>query len=165
MRVDLIPENDVGRHGRERVEFLVSLNPGFDLGPPGRIASGGEFSRLMLALRTALSEVDPVPTVVFDEIDAGIGGQVAHEVGAQLAAVAAKRQVFAVTHLAQIASRAGHHLQVEKAERDGLAVATVVALAPEARVAEVARMLGGDAESDTSRQHAEEMLESAAGRA
>ncbi|MEN8144663.1 MAG: DNA repair protein RecN [Gemmatimonadota bacterium] len=164
MRVDLTPEGEVGRHGRERIEFLISLNPGFDPGPLGRVASGGELSRLMLALRTALSEVDPVPTVVFDEIDAGIGGQVAHEVGAQLAAVASRRQVLAVTHLAQIASRAGHHLQVGKSEKDGLAVATVVSLSPEARVAEVARMLGGDADSDTSRQHAEEMLESAAGR-
>ncbi len=163
LRVELTGEDEVGRHGRERVEFLTSLNPGFDPGPLGRVASGGELSRLMLALRTALSEVDPVPTVVFDEIDVGIGGQVAHEVGAQLAAVASRRQVFAVTHLAQIASRATHHLQVDKSEKDGLAVATVVALAPEARIAEVARMLGGDAESDTSRQHAEEMLESAAG--
>ena len=148
----------VGRHGAERVEFLVSVNAGFAPLALGQVASGGELSRVMLALKAILARVDEVPTLVFDEIDAGIGGQVATLVAAKLKEVARYHQVFVITHLPQLASRARSHLLVEKRERDGLAATSVDALQGEARVREIARMLGGDPESETSRVHARELL-------
>jgi DNA repair protein RecN (Recombination protein N) len=157
-RVSLSPEAVPGPGGGEQVEFLVSLNPGFDPGPLSRIASGGELSRVMLALKTILAGVDRVPTLVFDEIDAGIGGEVATQVAEKLRDVARHHQVFVITHLPQLASRAQHQLLVEKAEMGGLASTRVRELTGEDRVREVARMLGGDPDSPTSRDHAREML-------
>ena len=150
----------VGNRGAERVEFLVSVNAGFAPMPLRRVASGGEFSRVMLALKAILARVDQVPTLIFDEIDAGIGGQVATLVAAKLQEVARYHQVFVITHLPQLASRARSHLLVEKTEGDGLAATSVDELEGEARVREIARMLGGDPESETSRDHARELLES-----
>jgi DNA repair protein RecN (Recombination protein N) len=157
-RVRLEALAELGGHGAERVEFEVSLNPGFDPGPLARIASGGELSRVMLALKTVLAEVDGVPSLVFDEIDSGVGGRVAHRVAERLAMVAASHQVFAITHLPQIASRAAVHLYVEKVQEDGLASARVRTLEGEERVEELARMLGGDPGRETSRKHAAELL-------
>lgn len=157
-RVRLEALEEVGATGAESVEFLVTLNPGFDPGPLARIASGGELSRVMLALKTVLAEVDAVPSLVFDEIDSGVGGRVAHQVAARLAAVAENHQVFAVTHLPQIASRASAHLYVEKIQEGGLASARVRALEGEERVEELARMLGGDPGREASRRHAAELL-------
>ncbi len=157
-RVALAPREPPGPEGAEDVAFLVSLNPGFDPGPLSRVASGGEMSRVMLALKTVLAAADDVPSLVFDEIDAGIGGRVAHRVGERLADVAAAHQVFAITHLPQIAARASVHFRVEKAEADGRATTVVVSLDERARVEEIARMLGGDPESAVSRRHAEELL-------
>ena len=147
-----------GSGGSEGVEFLVSTNVGFDPMPLARIASGGELSRVMLALKAILADVDRVPVLVFDEIDAGIGGVVASAVARKLADVAERHQVFVVTHLAQVASRARAHMLVEKAQ-DLLGTTTAVTqLEGEARVQEIARMLGGDPESPTSREHARELL-------
>lgn len=157
-RVDLEPLAEPGRYGSELVEFQVSLNSGFDPTPLARVGSGGELSRVMLALKTVLAAVDQIPSLVFDEIDAGIGGRVAHQVAARLAEVAGKHQVFVVTHLAQIASRADDHLRVDKTEVDGRTETRVTRLQGKERVAEIARLLGGDPESDTSRRHAEELL-------
>ena len=157
-RVRLEALAELGGHGAERVEFEVSLNPGFDPGPLARIASGGELSRVMLALKTVLAEVDGVPSLVFDEIDSGVGGRVAHRVAERLAMVAGSHQVFAITHLPQIASRAAVHLYVEKVQEDGLASARVRTLEGEERVEELARMLGGDPGRETSRKHAAELL-------
>ena len=147
----------IGATGGERVEFRVSLNPGFDPGPLARVASGGEMSRVMLALKTALAEADAVPCLVFDEIDSGVGGRVAHHVAARLAGVARRHQVFVVTHLPQIASRADVHLQVEKIEEQGRAAARVRRLDEAGRVEELSRMLGGDPGNETSRRHAAEL--------
>ena len=158
-QVPLEPLSTVGNRGAERVEFLVSVNAGFAPMPLGRVASGGELSRVMLALKTSLARVDQVPTLIFDEIDAGIGGQVATLVAAKLQEVARYHQVFVITHLPQLASRARSHLLVEKTEGDGLAATSVDELEGEARVREIARMLGGDPESETSRDHARELLE------
>jgi DNA repair protein RecN (Recombination protein N) len=158
-RVDLQPLEEPGPGGGERVEFLVSLNPGFPAGPLSRIASGGELSRVMLALKAILAGVDRVPTLVFDEIDAGIGGEIALMVAEKLRGVARHHQVFVITHLPQLASRAHHQLSVEKGEVEGLAATRVRELRGEERVREVARMLGGDPESATSRDHARELLE------
>lgn len=156
--VALDPLPEIGPHGAEDVEFRVSVNPGFEPRPVARVASGGELSRIMLALKAILADVDRVPTLVFDEIDVGIGGRVAVHVGEKLRAVASKHQVFVITHLPQLAARAHHHLYVEKGERRGVAVATVAELRGEARVREIARMLGGDAESAASLEHARELL-------
>jgi len=160
--VELTPLEEPGPDGAETIRFLVSLNPGFDPGPLSRVASGGELSRVMLALKSVLASVDSVPSLVFDEIDAGIGGRVAHHVAGRLGTVAGSHQVFAITHLAQIAARADVHLRVEKAEQAGRVATSLVQLQDEARVEELARMLGGDPESDASLRHARELLERAA---
>lgn len=156
--VVLDPLDEPGPHGAERVEFLVAVNVGFDLRALKDVASGGELSRVMLALKTILARVDQVPTLVFDEIDAGIGGRIAVKVGAKLKEVAAHHQVFAITHLPQIASRADHHLLVEKGEADGMTRTALEELDGDERVRELARMLGGDPESETSLDHARELL-------
>jgi len=156
--VRLTTHEAVSAGGAESVEFLVAPNRGFEAMPLSRIASGGELSRVMLALKSILAAVDRVPVLVFDEIDAGIGGVVAGAVADKLAEVAGRHQVFVVTHLAQVASRARSHLLVEKCYRDGVTSASVRLLTGEARVEEIARMLGGDPESETSREHARELL-------
>jgi DNA repair protein RecN (Recombination protein N) len=157
-QVALEPLEEVGAAGAERVRFLASLNPGFELQALSRIASGGELSRVMLALKSILARVDRVPSLVFDEIDAGIGGGVAGAVARQLGKVAEHHQVFVITHLPQLASRGHVHLRVEKGEREGIAATTVTALTGEDRIREIARMLDGDPESETSRDHARELL-------
>lgn len=159
--VELRPREHVAAHGAEDVEFLVSLNRGFEPRALRRVASGGELSRVMLALKTVLARVDSVPTLVFDEIDVGIGGRVAHQVAGKLSEVAADHQVFAITHLAQIASRAAHHLLVEKEEREGLSITRVVPLEGDERARELVRMLGGDPASGDSLEHARKLLASA----
>lgn len=161
--VALEPLDEPASFGAENVEFRVSLNPGFPPGPLARVASGGEMSRLMLALKTVLAAVDDVPSLVFDEIDAGVGGQVAHRLAGRLAEVAERHQVFVITHLPQIAARADAHYRVEKSEEGGRAAARVRRLEGEDRVLELARMLGGDPESEVSRQHARELLSGASG--
>ncbi|HUG39075.1 MAG TPA: DNA repair protein RecN [Longimicrobiales bacterium] len=156
--VGLEPLPEPGPNGAERVEFLVAVNAGFEPKALARVASGGELSRVMLALKTILARVDHVPTLVFDEIDAGIGGRVAVQVGGKLREVAGHHQVFAITHLPQIASRADHHLLVRKTESAAVTTTSLEELAGENRVRELARMLGGDPESDTSLDHARELL-------
>jgi DNA repair protein RecN (Recombination protein N) len=160
-RIELEPLEEPDRSGSERAEFHVSLNPGFDPAPLAKVGSGGELSRVMLALKTVLAAVDRVPTLVFDEIDAGIGGKVANQVAARLAEVAGRHQVFAITHLPQIAARADNHLRVDKFDHEGRAATRATRLAEEERVGELARMLGGDPESDISQRHARELLTAA----
>ncbi len=160
--VRLVPLTDVSSAGAEAVEFCVALNVGHEARLLARVASGGELSRVTLALKTILARLDRVPTLVFDEVDAGIGGRVGLQVGETLRNVAAFHQVFAITHLPQIAARAHHHIVVSKGARGGVTAADVAIVAGEERVAEVARMLGGDPESDASRAHARELLETAA---
>jgi len=161
----LVPAREVGPDGAESVEFRVSLNVGHEERPLARVASGGELSRVMLALKTILARLDRVPTLIFDEVDAGIGGRVGLQVGETMRRVASYHQVFAISHLPQIAARAHHHILVSKGARGGVTTADVTVLEGEPRVTEIARMLGGDPESDVSRAHARELLESAAGAA
>jgi DNA repair protein RecN (Recombination protein N) len=156
--VELRPLDEPGRDGAEDVEFAVALNVGHAARPLARIASGGELSRVMLAVKTVLARLDHVPTLVFDEVDAGIGGAVALHVGEAMQRVAGHHQVFAITHLPQIAARAAHHIVVAKAARGGVTTADTRLVTDEARVQELARMLGGDAESEIGRQHAAELL-------
>ena len=148
----------VGERGIDTVEFFIRTNKGEDLMPLRRIASGGEISRVMLALKRILANVDRVGTLVFDEIDAGIGGTIADVVAAKLREVARSRQVICITHLPQIAAVADVHLAVEKTEVDGRTVTQVVEVKGKERVREVARMLAGVKAPKTAWVHAEEML-------
>jgi DNA repair protein RecN (Recombination protein N) len=147
-----------GSRGADRVEFLISPNPGEEPRPLAKIASGGELSRIMLALKTILVEGDPIPTLVFDEVDAGIGGAVAEEVGKKLRKIATRRQVFCITHLAQIASMATSHYGVAKAVKKDRTSTEVRLLGDQERVDEIARMLGGKTITDATLKHAEEMI-------
>jgi DNA repair protein RecN (Recombination protein N) len=151
----------VGPRGAESVELLLSANPGEDLRPLAKVVSGGELSRVMLAAKTVLAAADDVPVLVFDEVDAGIGGRVADVVGQKLAASAAGRQVLCVTHLAPIAAYAGQHLLVEKRVARGATRTTVTRLPAAARIDELARMLGGERVTEASRRHARELLRDA----
>ncbi|HXT15583.1 MAG TPA: DNA repair protein RecN [Gemmatimonadaceae bacterium] len=159
--VALRPLKEIGASGSEDVEFCVALNVGHEPRPLSRVASGGELSRVMLALKTILARLDRVPTLVFDEVDAGIGGRVGLQVGETMRRVASYHQVFAITHLPQIAARGHHHILVSKGARGGVTAADVTVLAGDERVTEIARMLGGDPERDVSRAHAKELLEAA----
>ncbi|HTG01132.1 MAG TPA: DNA repair protein RecN [Nitrospirota bacterium] len=155
---DTLDGRKLGPRGADRVEFLIAPNPGEEPKPLAKIASGGELSRIMLALKTLLVEGDGIPTVVFDEVDAGIGGAVAEEVGKRLKRVAAKRQVFCITHLPQIASMADSHFGVSKAVKGERTVTDVRMLDARERVDEIARMLGGKTITDATIKHAEEMI-------
>jgi DNA repair protein RecN (Recombination protein N) len=156
--VELMPLPEIAGHGAEDVEFRIAVNSGFEPRPLGRVASGGELSRVMLALKTELARLDAIPSLVFDEIDAGIGGRVANRVGEKLKSVARDHQVFVITHLPQLASRADVHLLVQKVDQGATTVTTVHPLTGDARVLELARLLGGDPESTVSIEHAREML-------
>src|SRR5579884_115607 len=144
--------------GIDQIEFLIAL-PGEMLQGLGKIASGGELSRIMLALKVVLAEVDPVGALVFDEIDAGIGGGVAEKVGIRLAKLSETHQVFCITHLPQIARFANHHYFVEKLDAGKRVITSVKRLSKEGRVRELARMLGGMTITSTTLRHAEEMIE------
>jgi DNA repair protein RecN (Recombination protein N) len=161
--VAVLPLPEPAAAGAEEIEFRVALNRGFDPKPLAHVASGGELSRVMLAVKTILARLDAVPTLVFDEVDAGIGGRVALQVGEKMRSVAGSHQVFAITHLPQIAARAHAHLHVSKRESGGRVATEVKELDAQARVEEIARMLGGDSESRVSLDHARELLERGAG--
>jgi DNA repair protein RecN (Recombination protein N) len=149
---------EVGPRGADRVELRLSTNPGEEVRPLARVASGGELSRTMLALTSVLARADRVPTLVFDEVDAGIGGRVASVVGRTLATAAQGRQVLCVTHLAPIAALAQQHLRVSKSVRGGRTRAAVAALDAAERVDEIARMLGGASVTTAAREHARDLL-------
>ncbi|GAA1467931.1 DNA repair protein RecN [Microbacterium thalassium] len=144
--------------GRDDVAFLLAPHPGAQPRPVARSASGGELSRVMLAIEVVIAGVDPVPTFVFDEVDAGIGGAVAIEVGRRLARLAETSQVIAVTHLAQVAAFAGNHLTVVKASDGSVTASDVRRLEGEEREAEMARLLSGMPDSDVALSHARELL-------
>lgn len=152
-------------HGAEDVVFEVRLNAGLEARPLARVASGGELSRLMLALKVVLAEQDAVPTLVFDEVDQGIGGETGGRVGAALAEVARRggRQALVITHLPQIAAYADHHLVIAKGARGGVATSDVAVATAEARRRELARMLG-DADMVSALEHAGELLRTASGK-
>ncbi len=147
-----------GLYGIDRIEFLISPNPGEPLKPLSNIASGGELSRVMLALKSVLAENDHVGCMVFDEIDAGIGGEVAVAVGDHLHQLSQSKQILCITHLATIAVRAAQHIRVEKAVKDGRTTTEILVVRDEHRVDEIARMLAGDQTESASRQHAEQLL-------
>jgi DNA repair protein RecN (Recombination protein N) len=154
----------LGPIGRDRVEFLLSNNPGEPPRPLGRVASGGELSRIMLALKTVLAEMDQVPVLVFDEIDTGVGGAVAAAMGTRLRKLGAFHQVFCITHLPQVASQAEHHLLVEKGLEGQRTSTSVRALKGIGREEEIARMLGGLTITKKVRETAAELIAGAQGK-
>jgi DNA repair protein RecN (Recombination protein N) len=149
---------EVGASGVDKIEYLVAPNPGEGLKPMIKIASGGELSRIMLALKSILADLDAIPTMVFDEIDVGIGGRTAQAVAEKILLIGQSRQVLCVTHLPQIASLARRHFYIEKQVVNDRTEVSVRELPMNERVEELARMLGGAQVTDTTRQHAREML-------
>jgi DNA repair protein RecN (Recombination protein N) len=152
-----------GAAGLEQIEFLVAGHAGVSPRPLAKVASGGELARISLAISVIASEASPTPTLIFDEVDSGIGGAVAEVVGRRLRELGTRRQVLCVTHLPQVAALANHHIQVAKQTVAGSTRSDLVVLDATSRVDEIARMLGGASLTDTTRRHADEML--TAGRA
>jgi DNA repair protein RecN (Recombination protein N) len=155
--LEVLPEGSSG--GLESVEFQVSANAGQPLRPLAKVASGGELSRIGLALQVIASQANPAGTLIFDEVDVGIGGRVAEIVGRMLRQLGTSRQVLCVTHLPQVAAQADWQWSIAKQTRNGATTSSVTVLDHEARVGEIARMLGGEKITDTTRRHAAEMLD------
>jgi DNA repair protein RecN (Recombination protein N) len=147
----------VAPHGFDTVEFLFSANPGEQPKPLVKIASGGELSRVMLALKSIFAEYDAIPVLIFDEVDAGIGGKTAERVGEKLKKLSAKRQVLCATHLPQIASMGDFHLKVDKKRKNGRTYIEVTEISGDDRLSEIARMLSGTI-TEVSLKHAKELL-------
>jgi len=148
----------IGPYGADDIEFMISANLGEPVKELSKIASGGELSRVMLAIKTVLANTDTVETLVFDEIDSGIGGEVALSVGEHLAQIGNTKQIFCITHLASIAVRADNHLKVEKKIEGDRTITTLRALDQSERRKEIARMLAGDAAANAALAHADELL-------
>jgi DNA repair protein RecN (Recombination protein N) len=159
LHVRVEPGENLSSHGVDKVSILLAAHPGAEPLPLGKGASGGELSRVMLALEVVIAGADPVPTFVFDEVDAGVGGASALEIGRRLDALAQTAQVVVVTHLAQVAAFANNHLRVVKDTEGQVTTSSVAVLEGEERVAELARMLGGMADSQTALSHARELIE------
>ena len=151
-------EQKCGPYGMDDIEFLISANPGSPLASLSKIASGGELSRVMLALKTIFAQSDKVPTLIFDEIDTGIGGEVAVAVGEHMKNLAKNRQILCITHLASIAVFADNQIRIQKSVESGVMKTRAAPVLGEERVAEIARMLSGDQESAESLDHARSML-------
>ena len=156
--IELAPLAAPAASGMESVEYLVAANAGTTLRPLSKVASGGELSRISLAFQVVASEVARVPTLIFDEVDVGIGGRVAEVVGRLLRRLGERYQVLCITHLPQVAACGNSHWQVVKRLEGGRTVSSIQPLSEAERVEEVARMLGGEQITDTTRQHAAELL-------
>ena len=159
LEVTIAPASELGSHGADQVAILLSAYPGAEPRPLGKGASGGELSRIMLAIEVVLAKSELAPTFIFDEVDAGVGGAAATEVGKRLATLAQNAQVIVVTHLPQVAAFATRHLRVLKSVSDQYTATDVVRLEGEAVVEELARMLSGLSESESGKTHAKELLE------
>ena len=158
--LDEIPPS---RHGLEQVEFQVSANPGQPLQPLSKVASGGELSRISLSIQVIAAGKEGIPTLIFDEVDVGVGGGIAEMVGRELRTLGSERQVLCVTHQPQVAALAHHHYQISKSSLDNSTATQVMLLQPGERIEEVARMLGGVEITDQTLSHAQEMIELAQG--
>ena len=154
-----LPAEAPAADGCDEVQFMISPNPGEELKPVARIASGGEMSRIMLAIKVILASLDEVPTLIFDEIDTGLGGRALGSVAEKLVQVAQNTQAICVTHAPVLAAYADNNLLVEKREQDGRTVTGVQELAGEAKVQEISRMLAGDKVTATTKRQAEELIE------
>ena len=148
----------ISEHGIDRIEFMVSTNHGMPLKPLHKTASGGEMSRISLAIQVITSEKSDTPTLVFDEVDVGVGGKVAQIVGTRLRNLGKNAQVICITHLPQVAAQGEQHIFIDKVSTDSETYSTLVKLQDEMRTTEIARMLGGEVITDRTRAHAQEML-------
>jgi DNA repair protein RecN (Recombination protein N) len=153
-----LPEGEAGAYGLERIEFLVSANPGLPARPLAKVASGGELSRISLALQVILAGAGRIPTMIFDEVDVGIGGRVAEVVGRKLRALGHTRQVLCITHLAQVAAQGVQHVLVQKRNEGKIMLAEAMPLGDRERTLEIARMIGGVEISKQTLAHAKDML-------
>jgi DNA repair protein RecN (Recombination protein N) len=158
-QVALEPSAQAMQSGQEDVSFLVAGHAGSTPRPVGKVASGGELSRMALAIAVTTSQLGTAQTLIFDEVDSGVGGAVAETVGRLMQQLGIDRQVLAVTHLPQVAACADHHLVVAKQTKNTQTFSTVATVQGEQRVAEIARMLGGEKLSNTTLAHAKEMLQ------
>ena len=149
-------------NGIDTVEFLISANKGEEPRPIAKIASGGELSRIMLALKSVIADRDSIPTMIFDEIDTGVSGKAAQKIGIKLREIGKVRQVICVTHLSQIAVMADNHLMIEKSVVGGRTETSVTQLDLDGRVAEIARIMGGDSPSELMLDNARAEIEKAA---
>ncbi|MCB4792150.1 MAG: DNA repair protein RecN [Elusimicrobia bacterium] len=156
--ISISREPEPSSNGWDRIEFMFCANPGEDLKPLKSIASGGETSRVMLALKTVLAKADRVPVLVFDEIDAGIGGPMGQTIGKKLKDLSKHHQILCITHLPQIASFAGKHFSVEKIEQNKQTMVTVKPLQEKERLEEISRMVSGEEITQTTRKHAAELI-------
>ncbi len=156
-----LPEGETSAYGLERLEFLVSANPGQPARPLAKVASGGELSRISLALQVVLAGTGRIPTMIFDEVDVGIGGRVAEVVGRKLRALGESRQVLCITHLAQVAAQGAQHVQIRKQTEGKNTLAEAIPLGERERTMEIARMIGGVEISKQTLAHAKDMLERA----
>jgi len=159
LEIALTPLNEGGSHGLEQVEFLVAGHAGSTPRPLAKVASGGELARISLAISVITSKASFTPTLIFDEVDAGIGGAVAETVGKLLHQLGQSHQILCVTHLPQVAAQGNHHLKVSKSQSNEKTISQVQVLGRTERVEEIARMLGGATITDTTRRHARELLE------
>ena len=158
LQVNLIPLNEYSVNGLEQIEFLIAAHVGSTPRPLAKVASGGELARISLAISVITSEASFTPTLIFDEVDSGIGGAVAETVGKLLAKLGRSHQILCVTHLPQVAAQGDHQLKVSKLQEDGKTISQVSQLSRVERIEEVARMLGGTTITDTTRRHARELL-------
>ena len=159
-RIDQLDDSDAGRGGLQRVRFEIATNPGAQPGPLEKIASGGERARFLLALKVCLTRSSGVPSLIFDEVDEGVGGAVANAVGERLARLAEDVQVLVVTHSPQVAARGGRHIRVFKKNTKNSARAEIETLIGEARQEEIARMLSGAEITDEARAAAQSLIAS-----
>ena len=157
--IDFKELKEVGENGQDEICFMISTNPGLPLRPLGSVASGGELSRIMLAIKAVMADKDEVETLIFDEIDTGISGRTAQKVSEKMAVIAGNHQILCITHLAQIAAMADHHYVIEKKPADSKTVTNIGLLTEEESVLELARILGGAKITDTVLQSAREMKE------
>jgi DNA repair protein RecN (Recombination protein N) len=156
-----MPDNHFNETGADTIQFLVSTNPGQTAGDLAKVASGGELARISLAIQVVTAGTRSVPSLVFDEVDVGIGGGIAEIVGKHLRQLAKSRQVICITHLPQVAAQAHQQLQVSKSQSNDSTHIELTALSTEQRIEEIARMLGGIKLTKKTRSHAQEMLEQA----
>jgi len=154
-------EKNLSKTGYDRVSFLISLNAGEQLKPLTHVASGGELSRIMLALKTVLAGQDEIESLIFDEIDAGISGKTAWKVSEKLGIIGREHQVICITHLPQIAAMADHHFMIEKQQSAERTTTTLTALDEQGMLGEIARLLGGDVITDAVMKNAQELKEMA----
>ena len=156
--IQLNAKDDYFANGKDEIQFLFSANKGSDFGLLKKVASGGEMSRIMLAVKSILSQYSKLPTIIFDEIDTGVSGEIAHKMGEIMKQMSTTMQVFAITHLPQIAGKGSEHFKVYKTVKDNQTQSELKLLTQEERITEIAQMLSGANISESALNHAKELL-------